>query len=93
MKVFRCAPDSIGGRVIVAANSAEEAKKTISSYIYWQMLYKEENFREIENLEYKGTTPTVIYEHHDDYESCSNEPENKNVKVEWSSTSLKIELV
>ena len=89
MKVFTCVSDSIRGRVIVAANSALEAKQTILSYHYWEALYKETDFSEVKNLEYKGTTPEVLFEYHDD---C-DEPENKTVKVEWSSKSLKIELV
>lgn len=89
MKVFTCISDSIRGRVIVAADSALEAKQAISQYIYWEALYKETDFSEIKNLEYKGTTPGVLFEYHDD---C-DEPENKNIKVEWNSKSLKIELV
>lgn len=67
MKVYRCNSHDYAladGVVIVAADSPKEAKQAISSYIYWENLYLEEDFREIPDVEYKGDKPEVITELH-----------------------------
>lgn len=67
MKVYRCNAHDYAladGMVIVAANSPKEAKKATSSYIYWENLYLEKDFKEIPDVEYKEDKPKVIAELH-----------------------------